>query len=621
MSYDGPIRVGEARPSQLLWSQGVGAIVDLPNISVIVAGLEDWNLEHAPPIPEARLLAGVRRMLGPQVARLVAPPIPPDGNRLDPFSEEARIGVPVSVFPRYLRCPFCQLLAPIESGLFQLKRNPYRPETSRYVHEHCQKRKAPTAVPARFLVSCRNGHLDDFPWRYFVHRGPSDCKGSLRFFEQGASLETSDLWVRCTGTCNSKSRSMAEAFGEKGKEALPRCRGRHPHLRSHDPSCDQPLRAILLGASNSWFPVLMTLLSVPTEAGELEQVVGDNWHLLEGITSSDHVDVVVSALQKAGQLFKLKKYSTEEIWETIESFRALGEADEEEDSGEQVDFKGPEWDVFVADDPPSSPDFLLRPVDVPERFVGQIESVRLAERIREVNALVGFVRVEPPDQVTVGESAVKRAPLSKTPPTWVPAVEVRGEGIFLRFDPEKLAQWESSEPVQARAELLRRGHVAWRAARKLDPGAFPGVRHVMLHSLAHLLIREFSLECGYGTASIRERIYASEPGDERNMAGIFLYTAAPDSEGTLGGLVALGEPESLEPLLDGALRRAAACASDPLCSEHEPGIDRSLHGAACHACLFVPETSCENGNRYLDRALVVPTFVGAGPALFELAVA
>ena len=618
MSYDGLSRVGEVRPSQLLWSQGVGAIVDLPNIAVIVAGLEDWNLEHAPPIPEARLLAGVRRMLGSQVARLVAPPIAPEGSRLDPFGEEARVGVPVLVFPRYLRCRFCQLLAPIESGLFRLKRNPYRPETSRYVHEHCQKWKAPTAVPARFLVSCRNGHLDDFPWHYFVHRGPSECKGSLRFFEQGASLETSDLWVRCTGTCNSKSRSMAEAFGEKGEEALPRCRGRHPHLRSHDPSCDQPLRAILLGASNSWFPVLMSVLAVPTEAGELEQVVSDNWHLLHGIPSKDVLPYVLGPLQSSGQLLRLHKYSTDEIWQAIESYRALHGADEEEKSEQQIDLKGPEWDVLVADDPPSSSDFLLRSVDPPERFASRVESVRLAERIREVNALVGFVRVEPPDQVTVGEPTVKRAPLSRTRPTWVPAVEVRGEGIFLQFDPDELAEWESSESVSARSELLRLGHIAWCSARKLDPGGFPGERYVMLHSLAHLLIRELSLECGYGTASIRERIYASGRDDARNMAGIFLYTAAPDSEGTLGGLVALGEPESLEPLIDGALRRAAACASDPLCSEHEPGTDRSLHGAACHACLFVPETSCENGNRYLDRALVVPTFVGAGPAYFEL---
>jgi hypothetical protein len=139
------------------------------------------------------------------------------------------------------------------------------------------------------------------------------------------------------------------------------------------------------------------------------------------------------------------------------------------------------------------------------------------------------------------------------------------------------------------------------------------MRLVLLHSFAHLLLREFSLECGYGAASIRERIYADD-----GQAGVLVYTAAPDSEGTLGGLVALGEPENLQPLIDGALTRAASCASDPLCAEHDPRRDRSLHGAACHACLFVPETSCELGNKYLDRALVVPTFGGGVPAFFDL---
>jgi hypothetical protein len=139
------------------------------------------------------------------------------------------------------------------------------------------------------------------------------------------------------------------------------------------------------------------------------------------------------------------------------------------------------------------------------------------------------------------------------------------------------------------------------------------MRYEFLHSFANLMLREFSLECGYGAASIRERIY----GDE-GQAGVLVYTAAPDSEGTLGGLVALGEPESLGPLVDGALTRAASCASDPLCAEHDPGRDRSLHGAACHACLFVPETSCELGNKYLDRSLVVPTFGSDVPAFFDL---
>ena len=139
----------------------------------------------------------------------------------------------------------------------------------------------------------------------------------------------------------------------------------------------------------------------------------------------------------------------------------------------------------------------------------------------------------------------------------------------------------------------------------------------MLHSLSHALMREFSLECGYNAASIRERIYAPG-GPEAEEGSILIYTAAPDSEGTLGGLVSLGEPDELGRLLDQALAHAGLCASDPLCSEHDPTKDGTLHGAACHACLFAPETSCEVGNRYLDRALVVPTYRDAKAAIFEL---
>lgn len=603
------VRVGELRPSQLLWSFGVGSIVDLPNLSVIVAGLEDWQPAHATPVAEARLLAGVRRVLGPQVTQLRMPPIPPPSNApYNPFSEEARVGVPVIPFPRYLRCPICQLLAPFDSGLFDFKPDQYRPDRSKYVHANCNKANRPTAVPARFLVACRDGHLDDFPWRYFVHRGATSCTGSLRFFEQGASLETADLYVKCDG-CDEPARSMAEAFGEKAEQTLPACRASHPHLRDYGDTCNQPLRAILLGASNSWFAVTLSALSVPTAAGELEQIVADNWELLKDITAVELVQVVVGALQAAGHLHQLSKYDREQIFEAIEAQRHPQQAAEA-----PPDFHGPEWDVLTDPHPPTTADFLIRDVATPRRYQAWINRVRLVERLREVNALIGFTRVEPPDQTRAGEIPVSRAPLSRTPPQWVPATEVRGEGIFIQLDEERLAAWEAS--VENRTEELEAGYQAWRAARKLDSSGFPGARYIMLHSLSHLLLREFSHECGYGAASIRERIYAGD-----GQAGILLYTAAPDSEGTLGGLVALGEPESLQTLIDSALLRGASCASDPLCAEHEPRRDRSLHGAACHACQFIPETSCEMGNRFLDRSLVVPTFASTSTPFFDLPMA
>jgi len=113
-------------------------------------------------------------------------------------------------------------------------------------------------------------------------------------------------------------------------------------------------------------------------------------------------------------------------------------------------------------------------------------------------------------------------------------------------------------------------------------------------------MRQLTLTCGYTAASIRERIYTEQEGGEP-MAGILFYTAA-DSEGTLGGLVHQGKALNIH--IAGALEAMHYCASDPFCAEHTRLEDNTLHGAACHACLFAPETSCERGNRYLDRSSV-----------------
>jgi hypothetical protein len=198
---------------------------------------------------------------------------------------------------------------------------------------------------------------------------------------------------------------------------------------------------------------------------------------------------------------------------------------------------------------------------------------------------------------------------------WVPCAEVRGEGLFLRFPEDALSAWEHDILGTERAGKLFDGHRRWRQRRGLAPTeGFPGFRYVLLHTFAHLLIRGLALEAGYGAASLRERLYA-RPGPEP-MAGVLLYTAATDSEGTLGGLVSLGEPDILGLMIKKALDQAGLCTSDPMCAEHDPAQDASTHGAACHACLFASETSCERGNRYLDRALVTDTFTTSGLGFF-----
>jgi hypothetical protein len=255
----------------------------------------------------------------------------------------------------------------------------------------------------------------------------------------------------------------------------------------------------------------------------------------------------------------------------------------------------------------------VRSVKVPKGFEKFVEDVVLVERLRVVRACVGFTRVDSPGDF--GDPAqipkVQRAPLSPGAPTWVPSTEVRGEGVFLRLREDTLSAWLEGDEAKKLDDEFRRAHVTFRRVRNIPnpEDQYPGLRYVVLHTLSHTLLRQFAIECGYSAASVEERIYSAGPCEEGGaMAGILLFTAAADSEGTLGGLVALGEPESLRRHLTIGLQRLQLCSSDPLCAEHRPEPDRGvLHGTACHSCLFVSETSCERGNKYLDRAVLATT--------------
>jgi len=615
--------VGEVRPSQLLWTYGPGALIDLPSLSVVTLGIDRWEKDRCQPIQEARLLAAVRKALGPQVENLRMPPFQLKEIN-DPYSAEANIGVPVRPFPRWMRCVKCGLLSPFDAGLFEIKENRFRPERTRFVHKDCRgsegnkPAKDADAVPARFLLACRGGHLDDFPWHYFVHSGNSSCKGKLRFFESGASLQTENLWVRCDGDnthCHGVSRSLAQAFGKAGKENLPGCRGRHPHLDHFDHECNEEARAVLLGATNSWFPITLSALAIPQTKDPLIQLIQDGWEFFEDLDSEAEVSVAVKMLKKTGVLPGIDKYTADAIWAAIKEHRKGGG---QEAIGE-ADIKGPEWNVLTEANPPTDyPHFMSKQVGIPPSFAGYISRVLLLERLREVNALLGFTRVEAPEESGGDpDERPQMASLSRNKPDWVPANQVHGEGIFIQFDEAALAEWEAFDGVKKVDQMLRGGHRGWRNSRHLDPNeGYPGIRYAMLHTLSHLLIRELALECGYNAASIRERIYADTSSDSP-QAGILIYTAAADSDGTLGGLVDLGKPENLGRLLKQALNRAKVCSSDPLCSEHDPENDRSLHVAACHACSLVAETSCERGNRYLDRSLLIPTLERTDAAFFK----
>ena len=603
-------RVGELRPSQILTTFGIGSIVDLPHISVMVMGLEDWPASDYREITEGRLLASVRNALGPQVHQLRSPPVVPETDRTNRFEEQSYVGVPVAPFPRWMLCPRCRRTAPLSSNQFALKIDLFRPDRVRYVHENCRvPGKLPTAIPARFIVACKNGHLDDFPWAEFVHGGSTKCPYKLQLLELGPSGEAADIYVKCE-TCNT-SRPMSDAFRLHNSD-LPMCRGRRPHLRDFDDAgCkdddNKPLRvrAMLQGASNSWFPVMLSALSVPQSANLLKQLVIDNWSELYDIEGEKEI----TKYRRRNLLREFSDYSEAELWEAIQQKTAEGE---EEKDADVADLKTPEWEVFInPNDAQRTKDFRLREVPPPGGFAQYFDRIVLAERLREVRALIGFTRIESPGDYDSPADfpAQQRMRLSRGIPPWVPANEIRGEGIFFQFTESQISDWVLRD--NGLDSEFFRAHKAWRAERGLVPpeDGYPGLRFVLLHSFAHALIRQLSLECGYTAASLRERIYSRNPGSDRpEMAGVLIYTAAPDSEGTLGGLVSLGRPAVLAQHLHQALDSMRLCSSDPLCAEHHAGQEETtLHGASCHACLFAPETSCERGNKYLDRTVLVPT--------------
>jgi len=610
--------LGELRPSQLIFTFGVGSLVDLPNMSAMVMGLDDWDTRYCKEIEEDRLVAAIQKRLGAQMARLYLPPIKPDGMERD--AAAPAIGAPVVPFPRWLRCSLCDTLATVESGVFKLVQDMYRPDKTEYVHQGCLKSqggKSPSALSVRFLLACREGHLTDFPWLDFVHKGNVPCQGAqLTLREYGASGDASDIVVECH-SCGA-SRRMADAFDT---DTPFKCRGHHPHLRLIEHDCKEPAKTILLGASNSWFPTALSALSIPRAFDKLGKMVEEQWAELKDTEDLDELRLLRKKIQKFQSLIPLfSEFSVDEIWAAIEAKRAGGG----QGQAPAEDLKLPEWQVFSnPESAAENRDFKLKRVAPPKDFEAFFEDTVLVERIREVRALLGFTRIESnsdfAEATLLKDGRMTR--LCRESPKWLPASEVRGEGLFLRIREEALLAWQGKPEVQKLQQEFLESHRAWRNLRKLEPAGdhFPGIRLVLLHSLAHALMRQIVLDCGYTVASVRERLYSRQPGEDGGpMAGILLYTAAPDSEGTLGGLVELGDPLTLGRHVQQALESMRLCASDPLCAEHRPdALGRTIHGACCHACQFAPETSCERGNRYLDRSVLVNTFSGRGTAFFD----
>jgi hypothetical protein len=475
------------------------------------------------------------------------------------------------------------------------------------------KKKRPV-VPIRFVRACRAGHIGDIDWYAFVHGGPTECRRRLWIDERGTSGDLSEVFIRCE--CK-QERSMAQAAIMKN-QALGSCDGSRPWLGPYTKEpCGEPSRLLIRTASNAYFPQTLSVISLPDRNETVKQALDAVW---EFVAEVEDIDQLRYERKKSRVNAALEGLSDIEVFTEIEA-RRRGTR------GLLKSVKQAELETLVASRDETGEDrpdgnYFARSLprdrwDQP--WMSPFERIVLVHRLREVVALVGFTRFEglAPDIEGELEMGVRRACLAAEV-SWLPAIENRGEGIFLQFRREAVNSWAERPDVLARGRQLDAGFRCWQQEHQGSHREFPGLPYIMLHSFAHMLITAVSLECGYPASSIRERIYALPS----TGYGMLLYTGTTDAEGTLGGLIQVGR--RIHEHIRSALEMSELCSNDPVCSQHDPQSQhehRSLHGAACHGCLLISETSCEQRNDYLDRALVVPTVEHAGIHFFPWPVA
>lgn len=612
-----PAATGTVSRSQAVSTFGPGAIYELRRYSggsqslhsVMIAGLEDWDAASLAWIYEPVLARALN------VRGFKLPPSEAD------FQRRERCHVPAYRFPTWLVCERCHRLGQVSTGVFEDLGN----SGPKCRASGCGGR----GIPARLVTACypspgeeddQPGHIDDFPWVswLFPDRETRCRTPQLKLQTTGTTAGLAGLEVSChCATCRGNVRKSLD--GVFASRALSHCRcfGSRPWLQDRHPEdCKRPIRALLRGASNVYFPVTASAISIPPYSQSVFQLLQDQGAgILPSVGSVDMPILIRMARNAIPELARTREdgseslYSDSEIDAALQTLAGTGNvpaitSEREQRSrergailvGREADAQG--RSEFEASVHPQA--------TLPHPLGAYFSHVVLVHRIREVRALRGFCRVNPP----LGGDAYTTpcADIFQQKQNWLPAIEVRGEGIYFELDPVRVREWENQEDVRQRLQVLRASLVtAWQRRFRAEPPdeAYPTARYVLLHTLSHLLIKQLSLECGYSSASLRERLYVRDDQPGPGELGILIYTATTGADGTNGGLVRQGRPERFGDIFRAALENAGWCSSDPLCAECKGQGSDALNLAACHACCLVSETSCEHHNTFLDRGLVV----------------
>lgn len=574
--------------------------------SLMTAGLDEWPFasDECPQdwrVMEERLQA----RLNVTHFRL-----PPDYREPGRDIQNPNQHIPFVRFPQWHYCPIRGAMEQL--SLFGSRsRCPCRPGLD---CKSLPERKRPRLIPSRFIAVCPKGHIEDFPFMEWVHReGTWDQTHKLRLLPGRSSASLSGIKVQCS--CG-KAESMTGTFNfhtETGG-ALHRigydCSGAAPWLgvEGQRGRCGEYLRVVQRGASNVYFPLTVSSIYLPLWGEDTDRTINkilDDpkvWDMLTADLDDGRYIQAVRCEMVAGSYQVDQNELREAAQRKLDGTtgpRHAGVRSEEE-------FRRQEYEALRTGRGGDTTDLM---VEVREAalygpdLAEFLNKVCLVRKLRETRVLVGFSRLLPIEDPLAAEPP----PISESSDlSWLPATVVHGEGIFFEFDPRKLRDWTEKPKVKARVRSLKKVYNRRRQQRGLMETEITA-KYVLLHTFAHALIGQLSFDCGYGSASLRERIYCESDEPDKPMQGVLIYTASGDSEGTLGGLVRQGEPDYMRAVISRALQHAQWCSSDPVCIESVGQGSDNANLAACHGCVLLPETSCEMGNRLLDRGLIVGT--------------
>ena len=607
-------KLGKIRRSSLIMLYPPGSIMDVEiggtRISGVVCSLENWGEEDK---GQSELKIYERRLQKKLDKHyFVLPPKSPDRDHHDP-----KYGyVHIKRFPEWLECPKCSRVAHMSQwdkvGTFD----------DTYFCAGCSpnsgRQRKQIVMPARFIMICESGHMDDFPWDRWISHRETCPKGKKTYtlIQEAAGL--SGLVLKCND-CNEK-KNMGNIYLADALAGI-QCTGKKDWLDHKKDDCRRNgfsgLRVVQRLGSNICIPTIESSLDIPPYTSTLGRDLGSYWATLEDLI--DHAARVnyISGSKPLSTMMRLcKKHTDGDVDLFVSKVEDL--INKSEASSSLRGIRAEEYQIFASGESFNHEDFSTEEEDIPDDLKSYISKIARVTRLREVRVVTGFTRLK---QLELNNME-NHVQLSKNPKEWLPAIEVKGEGIYVQLNEDRIRAISENKEVIKKIHEIRERYIKEYRERRKDESANPpydlSPKFFILHTLAHLLIRQLTLECGYATASLRERIYSDLTGEDTAMSGFLIYTSTSDTDGTLGGLENAGKSSRFRSTILSALQTAYWCSSDPICIAGDMQSPESYSHSSCHSCTLLPETSCEHYNQFLDRSLIIG-HESKHPGFFDMA--